>query len=46
MANFSEITRLWEGTIAEVDLMMADVPIWASALAEDAKAPEYYSITV
>jgi hypothetical protein len=34
MANYSEITQLWEGMMAEVDALMADVLIWAPVLAE------------
>lgn len=37
MLNYSEITKLWESVLAEVDALMADVSICAPILAEDVK---------
>lgn len=46
MAKFSDITKLWEGMIAEVDELMADVSIWSPVLADVLEAPVVRHITL
>jgi hypothetical protein len=39
MANYSDISRLWEITIVEADEIFAEISTWKPVLAEEIKKP-------